>query len=107
MAQLKAAKIPFVVGSVPSWQAGTLANQLAQPAGGVLFVQANIFDFDRDIAYSLGGDPPTGVTIVDYYTNLPAADVSGNGIDPNAAGYAVMLTLTQAAIDQTHTGELR
>jgi hypothetical protein len=107
MTQLQAAKIPFVVGSVVEWQAGTLSNQLAQPAGGVLSVQGNIFDFDRDIAYSLGGDPPTGATIIDYYTNLLAADISSNGIDPTPAGYEIMLTLAQAAIDQTHTGELR
>jgi hypothetical protein len=110
MAQLTAANIPFIVGNIPSWEAGTLSNTLAETVPqGVLGVQANELLFNLHLGLSLGSSPgeDTTIPIIDYYSAVPADDISDNGIDPNAQGYAVMLTLAQAAINQTHAGELR
>jgi lysophospholipase L1-like esterase len=107
IAQLNAAKIPFILGSIPEWQPGTLSDQLAVPVGGVDIVQANEDLFNRWIVDAfLPPSPP--VYTVDYYLALnDPSDISSNGIDPSPAGYEIMLTLAQAAIDQMHTGELR
>jgi hypothetical protein len=75
--------------------------------GGVAIVQAKEDLFNHWIVTAfLPPSPP--VFTVDYYNALAdPADISPNGIDPSAAGYEIMLTLTQAAINQTHAGELR
>lgn len=106
MQQLTAAEIPFVVGNVISWQAGTEANQLSIPAGGIAFVQGNIFDFDRNLNYALGGiDTPT--PIIDYYHALTADLISSDGIHPTTAGYAKIVTMAETTIEPLHVGRLR
>jgi hypothetical protein len=98
-AQLTAAKIPYVLGNVPPWQAGTLSDQLTSSIEGI---DGNIFFYDRTLE-----NVPAGVEtpIVDYYDALTASYISSNGIDPTPQGYAVMLTLAQAAIAQVPATE--
>ncbi len=56
--------------------------------------------------------PANGCTYLDYYTAMVDSsgmlrrELSNDGLHPNAAGYAVMTPLAQAAIDRALTASL-
>lgn len=108
VSQLEAAKIPFILGSPPSWQDGTLSDQLAGTLG-VDIVDANIFDFERDEDFLVSVDPPggtldPGAQFVDYYSAMYSNYIGPNGIDPNPDGYQLMLSMTLPLIQSLHAG---
>lgn len=105
--QLEAAKIPFILGSTPAWQDGTMSDELA--AQGVTLVDSNVFDFERDEEFIVEVDPPgnqldTGAVFVDFYHALTAGYISPNGIDPDQDGYSLMISMTQPVIEAYHVG---
>jgi hypothetical protein len=102
MSQLDAAHIPWTAGNLPEWQPGTLSNQLASADGSVGWVQDNEDLFNRDFGSDFNG--AGSFYAVNYYAALLPQYISANGIDPNSAGYGVMLPLAEAAIAQVAPG---
>jgi lysophospholipase L1-like esterase len=98
--QAQAANIPVIIGTLPEYGRGPLATVLAGTLNENL-INGNEDAVNNDIRDEFGsgvagpGAPPgQGLPLIDYATANIARD---NGIDPNAAGYAVMLPLVEAA----------
>jgi lysophospholipase L1-like esterase len=121
--QATSAGIKVIVGTIPPWGNGPLATQLSpsgEAAGYQYYWNQTLnYMFETETSYY----PPyfAGIPLVDYDTalavqvpsqNSPTGYVDGvyqsnyttNGVDPSAAGYAVMLPLTQQAISNLWSG---
>jgi lysophospholipase L1-like esterase len=121
--QATAAGIKVIVGTIPPWGDGSLATQLSpsgEAAGNQSYWNRTLNEmFVTETSYYPAYF--AGVPLVDYDTalavqvpsqNSPTGFIDGvyqsnftrNGVDPNAAGYAVMLPLTQQAISTVWSG---
>jgi len=102
-----AANIKVIYGTIPPFGPGPLATELevAEPGASG---NADLFDRNLSLVNGFQISPWSEGTLVDYQTALFADSnwVNGvwtdNGIDPNDAGYAAMLPLTEAAIASFH-----
>jgi lysophospholipase L1-like esterase len=99
--QAQAANIKVIVGTLPEFGRGPLATTLAGALDENL-IDGNEDAVNNDIRDEFGsgiagpGAPPgEGLPFIDYAKANIARD---NGIDPNAAGYAVMIPLVQGAV---------
>jgi lysophospholipase L1-like esterase len=121
--QAASAGIKVIVGTITPWGNGPLATQLdptGQAAGNQVYWNETLNDMFVDHT----SDYPAyfeGIPLVDYDTALAVhvpsqnsstgyidgsylPNLTSNGVDPNAAGYAVMLPLTRQSISKLYTG---
>jgi lysophospholipase L1-like esterase len=121
--QAAAAGIKVIVGIIPPWGDGPLATQLdptGQAAGNQVYWNQTLNDMfvEHTSAYPAYFE---GIPLVDYDTALAVhvasqnsvtgfvdgsylPNLTSNGVDPNPAGYAVMLPLTQQIISTLQSG---
>jgi lysophospholipase L1-like esterase len=107
----QAAKIKIIIGTPTPWGNGSLATQLAsqttEPQGSEEFLcQSLRYRPEYDPLYA-------GIPLVDYNMVLSGGgpgdspflpNLTDNGIDPNAAGYAIMTPLVETAIASLKVG---
>ena len=124
--QASSAGIKVVVGTIPPWGSGSLATQLdptGQAAGDQVYWNQTL----NDMFVEQTSEYPAyfeGIALVDYDSALAihvssqnsssgfvngsyVQNFTGNGIDPNAAGYAAMVPLTQQAISESWSGPVK
>ena len=104
LTQLEATKMPVVVGNQPPCADPTVFDGVEDDAYAIA-------DFNN-LLTSLFSQPAAypwtiGVPTIDYYDIGPEATVCGAFPSPNAAGYARMLPLTEAAIDKLQASGLK
>lgn len=112
VAMAQAAKIKVIIATPTPWGNGSLATQLASQAATV--PNGNEEFLCQSLRYRPQFDPQyAGIPLVDYNqvlsgSNTGAApflpNLTDNGIDPNAAGYAVMTPLAESAIASLNAG---
>jgi lysophospholipase L1-like esterase len=107
----RAAKIKVIIGTPTPWGNGSLATQLASQTTAP---QGSEEALCRSLRYRPEYDPLyAGIPLVDYNSVLSGGgpgdspflpNLTDNGIDPNAAGYAIMTPLVEKAIASLHVG---
>lgn len=108
----QAAGIKVIIATPPPWGNGPLATQLGNQAGTV--VNGNEQFLCQSLRYRPQFNPLyAGVPLVDYNQVLSGGGEGGspflpnltdNGVDPNAAGYALMTPLAETAIGTLKVG---
>jgi lysophospholipase L1-like esterase len=124
--QAASAGIKVIVGTIPPWGSGPLSTQLdptGEAAGNEVFWNQTLNDMFVDHT----SDYPAffeGIPLVDYDTALAVhvpsqnsqtgfvdgsylPNLTTNGVDPNAAGYAAMLPLTEQVISKLQSGAVQ
>jgi lysophospholipase L1-like esterase len=117
--QAQAVGIKVVIGSITPWGDGPLAMQIDPNYG---FRGADIADFNVDLIYYLQASFAPTVQIVDYHGALAIPGPNGmdgidrddgtdyqpalttDGVNPDAAGYAIMTTMAEQAIQEFQVG---
>jgi lysophospholipase L1-like esterase len=108
----QAAKIKVIIGTPTPWGSGSLATQLQNQAATV--AKGNEEFLCQSLRYRVQYDPLyAGIPLVDYNQVLSGGgpgdspflpNLTDNGIDPNAAGYALMTPLAETAIAALKVG---
>lgn len=118
--QATAAGLKVVIGSVTPWGEGPLATQIDPDVAN--YRSFNIEEFNYGLLFYLDPDYFTNVGVADYHGALAVAGENGydgidkgdggeyqpalttDGVNPDAAGYAIMTTMAEQAINYFQVG---